>query len=97
LIDRVEKLEASAAAREDRDHQHQLSLDQLRIQPQEMFQKDQKIKQLEKHNKKLQRMLDVAQQGSPESPIHREPLSRPGGEDVNEAVIYPVGWSSEHC
>jgi hypothetical protein len=38
LIDRVEKLEASAAAHEDKDRHLQLALDQVNIQSQELAQ-----------------------------------------------------------
>ncbi len=84
VIDRLEKLEASAAVRDGQAHHLQLSLDQLRIQQQEVSEKEQRIKELEKHIRKLQKMLTAAQQGSPASPVRREPPSRPGAEEVNE-------------
>ena len=84
VINRLEKLEDSAAVRDGQAHQLQLSLDQLRIQQQEMLEKERRIKELERHNKRLLKMLNAAQQGSPESPMHRVPLSRQSGEDVNE-------------
>jgi hypothetical protein len=70
MIDRVEKLEASSAAREERDRDFHLALDQINIQKQELAAYEEKIKQQERHIKRLQNMLHAAQQSSPVSPIH---------------------------
>lgn len=75
LIDRVEKLEASAAAREEWERNHFLALDQINIQKQELMHKDQKIKDQDKQIKKLQGMLYAAQQSSPRSPQQSSPSS----------------------
>jgi len=77
LIDRVEKLEASVAAHEDKDRHLQLALDQVNIQSQELAANRDQIKQQEKHIRKLQKMLNAAQQSSPGSPVHQHQTQHP--------------------
>jgi hypothetical protein len=73
LIDKVDKLEASTAARhDDRDRHFQSALDEMiDIQKHELAFKLEEMKRKDEHKQKLQRMLHAAQQEtpSPESPI----------------------------
>jgi len=73
LIDKVDKLEASIAARhDDRDRHFQSALDQMiDIQKHELASKLKEMKRNDEHIQKLQRMLYAAQQEtpSPEPPI----------------------------
>ena len=89
LIDRVEKLETSNAAREESEHRIHTLLEQINIQNQEMVEKDQKIKDQDKQIKRLTRMLDAAKQGSPSSPI-RESSSRQDDDSAGRKHPPPV-------
>lgn len=65
LIEKGDQLEASSAARDERDRTFQSAMDRITIQKEELTAKDEKIKQQDRQIKKLQNMLHAAQQSSP--------------------------------
>uniref|UniRef100_A0A7S0TGB4 Uncharacterized protein n=1 Tax=Skeletonema marinoi TaxID=267567 RepID=A0A7S0TGB4_9STRA len=65
LIEKVNQLEASSAARDERDRTFQSAMDRITIQKEELTAKDEKIKQQDRQIKKLLNMLHAAQQSSP--------------------------------
>jgi len=71
LIEKVDKLEAASAARDERDRIFQAAMERISIQKEELSSKDVKIKLQERQIKKLQNMLHAAQQSSP---VPRTPI-----------------------
>jgi len=66
LIEKVDKLEAASAARDERDRTFQAAMERISIQKEELSSKDVKIKVQERQIKKLKNMLHAAQQSSPQ-------------------------------